>query len=167
MTFLIFSTGTDRRSLNYEIARFWSKRLIAVKFSLGIEGACWEATSALVLGGLATTRTLTVFLEYLSSASPCSLNIFAFTYSKSFLSIPGPLGLPPTNTATSVLSKATSIYVVGIIWARRGKAQSLSSSTNPFNNPSEEGSSINYRMTFWVGPNIRPDAIKKHSTDPT
>ena len=43
-----------------------------MKFSRGIDGAYLEQTSAFVFAGLPTTNTFTVFLAYLSSASPCN-----------------------------------------------------------------------------------------------
>ncbi len=45
--------GAARRSL----ARFWSRRVMAVKFSRGMLGAFIMAISALVLAGLPTTST--------------------------------------------------------------------------------------------------------------
>lgn len=52
-------------------ARFWSRRVMAEKFSLGIEGAYLAQMRALVLAGLPTTSTLTLFLACWSRAWPC------------------------------------------------------------------------------------------------
>jgi hypothetical protein len=68
-----------------------------------------------VFAGLPTTQTFTVFFATLSRASPYSLNIFAFAASRSPRSMPGPLGLAPTRTATSASLKPTRGSVVAII----------------------------------------------------
>jgi hypothetical protein len=57
--------------------------------------------NAFVLAGFPTTNTFIVFFAYFSIASPYALKILALSFNKSFLSIPGPLGFAPTNTATS------------------------------------------------------------------
>jgi hypothetical protein len=44
-----------------EYARFWSRRVSAVKFCFGIVGAEFYAINAFVLAGFPTTQTLTVF----------------------------------------------------------------------------------------------------------
>jgi len=43
----------------WAVARFWSSRVNAEKFSFGIDGAHVEAMSAFVFAGLPTTKTLT------------------------------------------------------------------------------------------------------------
>ncbi len=48
------------------LARFWSRRVSAVKFSLGIDGAHACAMSALVLAGLPTTHTCVVSCRVVS-----------------------------------------------------------------------------------------------------
>lgn len=73
----------------------------AVKFSLGILGAKWEAIMALVLAGFPTTQTLQLGWANSLRAFPCPLKICPFCPNKSDLSIPGPLGLAPTKIATS------------------------------------------------------------------
>jgi len=52
-----------------------------------------------VLAGFPTTKTLTFLLALSFNAFPYSMNILAFSFNKSALSIPGPLGLAPTNKA--------------------------------------------------------------------
>lgn len=52
-----------------------------------------------VLAGFPTTIILQFLSANLFIAFPYYLNIFAFSANKSFLSIPGPLGLEPTNIA--------------------------------------------------------------------
>lgn len=72
-----------------------------MKLHLGMLGAKCAVINAFVLAGLPTTTTLTFLLANFSRASPYSLKILALADNKSFLSIPGPLGLAPTNIATS------------------------------------------------------------------
>lgn len=64
-------------------------------------GAKCAVIKAFVLAGFPTTKTLTFLLAYFSNASPYSLKIRALAANKSFLSMPGPLGLAPTNIAMS------------------------------------------------------------------
>jgi hypothetical protein len=54
----------------YVIALDWSSRVKAEKFSIGIEGANFDAIRAFVLAGFPTTQTLTDFLANLSRADP-------------------------------------------------------------------------------------------------
>jgi len=67
-----------------------------------MDGACVDTIKAFVLHGFPTTNTFTVFLANSSNAFPCSSNIFALTSRRSFLSMPGPLGLAPTKIAASM-----------------------------------------------------------------
>ena len=61
---LTAETGTPSLLASCEIARLWSRRIIAVKRSFGTSGAFDIAISAFVFAGLPTTSTLT------SSAAP-------------------------------------------------------------------------------------------------
>ncbi len=62
---MVFSNRTTTGYL------FWSKRVIAEKFSFGKDGAYLAHINAFVLAGLPTTKTLTDFFANLSKASPC------------------------------------------------------------------------------------------------
>lgn len=59
MAFLILPTWVPVRSDSCPRARLWSRRVMAVMFSAGMEGALSRRTAALVLAGLATTRIWT------------------------------------------------------------------------------------------------------------
>jgi hypothetical protein len=52
-----------------------------------------------VLQGLPTTNTLAVFLALSLIYLPVSIKILALSFNRSPRSIPGPLGLAPTNNA--------------------------------------------------------------------
>src|SRR5215469_356093 len=73
---------------SWERARLWSRRIMALKFFLGMRGALLEAMSALVLAGLPTTSTFTFFLAATSSALPWAEKILAFSSSRSLRSMP-------------------------------------------------------------------------------
>ena len=62
--FVISVTATPSLLASWEIARLWSRRIIAVKRSRGTSGAFDIAIRAFVLAGLPTTSTL------MSSAAP-------------------------------------------------------------------------------------------------
>src|SRR5579859_1687320 len=81
--------------------RLWSRRIIALKFFLGMRGALEEAISALVLAGLPTTSTFTFFLAAAFKALPWAEKILAFSVSRSLRSMPGPRGRAPTSKAKS------------------------------------------------------------------
>mmetsp|Transcript_11211 Transcript_11211/g.27414 ORF Transcript_11211/g.27414 Transcript_11211/m.27414 type:complete len:335 (-) Transcript_11211:355-1359(-) len=87
-------------------ARWWSSRVIAVKFVLGTFGAKWLMTSALVLAGLPTTRTLIFGLAFFSTASPMVLKMPMFFSINSLRSIPCFLGNAPSSTAQSAPENA-------------------------------------------------------------
>lgn len=106
-TFLIWLTDMLVFSASWKVARFWSNLVMAEKFSLGMEGAKWAQTAALVLAGLATTRTLTLFLAYLSKALPCSMKILELAAKRSLLVIPALNGDDPTRKATSTPCEST------------------------------------------------------------
>ena len=59
MTFFTVLTGTPRRSATAPAARLWSRRVRQEMLARGMRGACAARMAALVLAGLATTRTLT------------------------------------------------------------------------------------------------------------
>lgn len=112
-----------------------------------------------MLAGLPTTKTLTFLLAYLLRASPYYLKIMALAPSKSFLSIPGPLGLAPTRMAISQSTKASSILVVPLSSANKGKAQSLNSMRVPSNYYSAGGISTKVSEMGILGPNNLPYPI--------
>lgn len=79
---------------------------------------------ALVLHGFPTTTTLHEDLALSLMAYPTPLKIYPFPFNKSDLSIPGPLGLAPTNMATSAPLKPLDKSVLTSIECKVGKAQS-------------------------------------------
>jgi hypothetical protein len=128
------------------LALFWSRRVSAVKFSLGMDGAQVCAMRALVLAGLPTTHTwgssecqflrrlaahsphslevraLTFLEAYWSRARPCSLKMPAFLVMRSFLSIPTWRGKDPTKSATSTFVKASfrsPVHTTSVMYAMR------------------------------------------------
>jgi len=105
----------------------WSNLVIAVKLSFGIPLANVDAIKAFVFAGLPTTKTLTVLLALSPKALPYSIKILAFSFNKSALSIPGPLGLAPTNKAWSRSLKPVAKLSVTVTPANVGKAQSYNS----------------------------------------
>ena len=84
-----------------------------------------------MLAGLPTTTTLQSLLATLLRLSPYYLKIIALALSKSFLSIPGPLGLAPTRIANSQSLNAESRSEVPLIEFKQLKAESFSSITTP------------------------------------
>ena len=92
---------------SYANALLWSNLVKQVKFLSETVGALDYKSKQFVFAGFATTKHLTVFLATVFIASPYALNIFPFVYKRSFLSIPGFLGNPPMNTATSASLKTT------------------------------------------------------------
>jgi hypothetical protein len=70
MMFSMFSTLAPVLAAICESDLVWSNLVIPVKFFFGIEGALVEAIKQLVLQGLPTTTTFTVFLATLSRAAP-------------------------------------------------------------------------------------------------
>lgn len=99
--FLMLLDGTVSLELSCEMARFSSNLVRAEKAVFGMLGANFDRIMQLVFAGLPTTTIFTFLFAYLLMAFPCSLKIAAFCPSKSFLSIPGPLGFAPTNIPTS------------------------------------------------------------------
>ena len=97
--FSIAPTGLPVLAASCDSARLWSRRSIAVKFFAGRRGADFIAIQALVLAGLPTTSTLMSRDATALIALPCSMNIFAFSISRSLRSMPGPRGLAPTSSA--------------------------------------------------------------------
>merc|ERR1719414_927296 len=73
-----------------------------------MRGAFCATIHALVLAGLATTSTRTSGLAKSFSALPWGPKMGAFLAMRSFLSIPGPRGKPPTSTAMSTSLQASS-----------------------------------------------------------
>ena len=90
------------------VPRFWSRRVSAEKFSLGMLGALVMVMSAFVLAGFPTTRTFTVFFANSSMAFPWPSKMAAFACNKSLRSMPLPLGLAPTSSAMSASVNAAS-----------------------------------------------------------
>lgn len=92
-------TGFCTYSANQYCALLWSSLVIAVKFLLSSPclQACFIVIKALVLAGLPTTRILHPLEAFSPIAQPVEVNILPFSLNRSPLSIPGPLGLAPTN----------------------------------------------------------------------
>ena len=59
------------QNITMAVARFWSSRVSAVKFSRGMSGALVIQMSALVFAGLPTTRTLTLRDATRFNDAPC------------------------------------------------------------------------------------------------
>jgi hypothetical protein len=74
-----------------------------------------EQINAFVFAGFPTTHTFTFLLATLSRALPYCLKILAFCFKRSFLSIPGPLGLAPTSIAASTSLNPYTRSVLGTI----------------------------------------------------
>ncbi len=75
VSFLMSETAAPVLAASCEIARLWSRRVIAVKRSAGTSGAAARAISALVLAGLPTTRTLMSSAAWSLMALPCGLKM--------------------------------------------------------------------------------------------
>jgi len=153
MIFFISSTLLPVLSPIYAIALFWSNLVKAVKFYLAILGANLLQIIALVLAGLPTTTTLQSLLATLFILSPYCLNIIALALNRSFLSIPGPLGLAPTNIANSQSLNPESKSVVPLIEFKQLNAESFSSIMTPSNADLACGSSKRVKSIFYE-PNI-------------
>ncbi len=89
-------------------ARFSSRRVMAVKRSAGMSGACVRAMREFVLAGLPTTSTLMSSAAPLLSASPCGLKIAPLASRRSARSMPFERGRAPISSATLQPSKACS-----------------------------------------------------------
>jgi hypothetical protein len=99
---------TASRFATCAVARFWSKRVSAVKFSRGMLGAAFIAISAFVFAGLPTTNTFTSRAANALIAAPCTRKMAALRGSRSLRSMPGPRGRAPTNNAMFAPSNARS-----------------------------------------------------------
>ena len=73
-TFCTAVKNTPALLANWNLARFSSSRVRAWKFSLGIEGALAAQIRALVLQGLPTTITLTVFFATCTTQVSCFMH---------------------------------------------------------------------------------------------
>mmetsp|Transcript_33042 Transcript_33042/g.104483 ORF Transcript_33042/g.104483 Transcript_33042/m.104483 type:complete len:204 (+) Transcript_33042:255-866(+) len=120
MEFCTCSTGTEALMASWAIARLWSRRVRAEKFSLGMLGAHSAAIKQLVLAGFPTTKTLTVLLATVLSNSPCSLKIPQFFSRRSLRSIPSLRGKAPSMITASAPVKATLASPVQTTPLRRG-----------------------------------------------
>ena len=126
-------------------------------------GALELAIKALVLAGLPTTKIRICRLALSLIAFPCWVNILALASSKSFLSMPGPLGIAPTSKAYSASLKATFASSVAITSLKVEKAQSSSSMTTPCNAGRAGVISSSCNIIGWSLPNICPEAIRNAS----
>ena len=127
--------------------------------------AC-RAIHAFVLHGLPTTRTLASLDATAAKSFPCWTNIFPLSPNSSDRSMPGFLGILPTQRVQSAPSNARLGSVVAIISSTSGHAPSRNSMTTPCNAFSAAGTSNNWRRTFWLGPKSPPEAIRNTSAYP-
>ena len=91
---------------SWAIARLWSRRVIAVKRSLGTPSALDAAISAFVFAGLPTTRTLMSSAAPAAIASPCGLKMPPLASRRSARSMPFVRGRAPTSSAMFVPANA-------------------------------------------------------------
>mmetsp|Transcript_24977 Transcript_24977/g.59605 ORF Transcript_24977/g.59605 Transcript_24977/m.59605 type:complete len:220 (+) Transcript_24977:367-1026(+) len=95
------SRGTDALIASCAKARLWSRRVSAEKFSLGMLVAQVMAVRQLVLAGLPTTSTFTVFDATVLRYSPCSLKMPQFLARRSLRSMPSLRGNAPSMITAS------------------------------------------------------------------
>ena len=93
------ATGTPVFAASCALARLWSRRVIAVKRSRGIEPALFIAIRQFVLAGLPTTSTRTSSAAPAASALPCAVKIAPLASSSSLRSMPFVRGREPTSSA--------------------------------------------------------------------
>ena len=154
--------GTPAFWASWVRARFWSRRVIAVKRSGPSRDAWAAAIMQFVLQGLPTTTTRASSEATSSMAVPCSTKILPLSVSSSARSMPGPRGLLPMRMHQSASAKASRGSSVSTMSARSGNAQSSSSMATPrraFWGPSA-GISSSCRTTGWSAPNASPAAIR-------
>jgi hypothetical protein len=159
--FLMDSTGTASLLASCEIARLWSRRIIAVKRSAGTSGALACAMRAFVLAGLPTTRTLMSSAAPALIASPWGLKMPPLASRRSPRSMPGPRGRAPTSRPMLVPLKASLASLVISMLLSSGNAASLSSIAVPSAAFSAGSISSRLRETGTSGPSSAPDAMRK------
>ncbi len=142
-------------------ARLWSSRVIAVKRSEGMSGACDFAIRQLVFAGLPTTSTLMSSAAPEFSALPCGSKILPFASSRSARSIPFERGRAPISSATFAPSKAWFASSWISIERSSGNAQSSSSIAVPSAALTASGISSSESATGVSGPSIWPLAMRK------
>lgn len=152
---------TPRRLAMAPTARFWSRRVSAEKFALGMDGACSAAIRALVQAGLPTTTTFTSLLETESSSAPARSKILALADSRSLRSMPGPRGRAPTSRATSTPVKASTSLLVATMRVTTEAAQSSISMTTAASLGMAGSISFRCSTTGWSLPSSSPRAIRK------
>mmetsp|Transcript_112733 Transcript_112733/g.299502 ORF Transcript_112733/g.299502 Transcript_112733/m.299502 type:complete len:203 (-) Transcript_112733:335-943(-) len=99
ITFLTSPTEDRARLARRPLARFWSRRVRAKKFSFGRVGAWCAQSMALVQAGCPTTRTLQSLRACLLMAWLIVLKIMLFFSMISRFSLPSCCGKAPSNTA--------------------------------------------------------------------
>ena len=97
--FVTAATCTPVLAAICALARLWSRRVIAVNRSRGIEPALFIAMRQFVLAGLPTTSTRTSSAALAASALPCAVKIAPFASSSSLRSMPFVRGREPTSSA--------------------------------------------------------------------
>ena len=83
---------------------------------------------------------------------PSALKILPLSAIRSLLSIPGPRGLAPTNSAASMSVNATVGSSVHTMSVSSGNAQSSSSMRTDSSSPSAGVISSRFSATGWSGP---------------
>ncbi len=116
--------ATCSLAASWEIARLWSRRVIAVKRSAGTSGACDRAISALVLAGLPTTRTRMSSAAPALIASPCGLKMPPLASSRSPRSMPSVAG-PGADEQRDVGAVERRTRVVGDVDAAQQRERAV------------------------------------------
>ncbi len=149
-------TGTPAFWASWAAARFWSRRVRALKRSRGTSPALFMAMRALVLAGLPTTSTRTSLAATSLIACPWPTKMGPLTLIRSPRSMPFDRGREPMSSAQLTPSKATRGSSLMTTLSSRGKAQSSSSMTTPSSAPNAWGISSRCRDTRVSGPNTSP-----------
>ena len=159
-------TATPAFSANRAFARFSSNRVMANQRSAGnpLPDCC--AIQAFVLQGLPTTKTFASDAATSAKSFPCWTKIFPLRPRSSALSIPGFLGILPTQRVQLAPSKARFGSVVATISSTKGQAPSRNSITTPRKALSAGGTSNSCNRTLCSGPKSPPEAIRKTSAYP-
>src|SRR6516165_830846 len=112
---LTWPTDTPAFLASCDIARFWSRRVMANQRSAGTFGACDRAIRQLVLHGLATVRIRTSGPATSLIALPWPVKIGPLARIKSARLMPSLRGRPPTKIANAT-DKAAEGFA-GVDWA--------------------------------------------------
>ena len=158
--FLMSVTGTSSFAASCEMARLWSRRVRALKRSLGMSGALLIAISALVLAGLPVTRTRMSSAATSLRALPCAVNSAPLADSRSPRSMPAVRGRAPTSSAMFAPSKTLVGSSPITTLDSSGNAQSSSSMTTPSSAFRAGVISRRRSSTGWSFPSSSPLAMR-------